>query len=80
MDEVLFGLILKKVSLGASIFGVLVGLDLLFGAKITLAAKRLLDKAYNIDKAIAKPQTRVLLGVTMLFISLVMLLLILTVK
>jgi len=80
MDEVLFGIILKKTSLGIGVFGILVGLDLLLGAKITLAAKHLLDKAYNVDKAIASPQTRLGLGITMLVISLVMLLLIFMAK
>ena len=76
MDEILLGEILRKVSMVIGTFGVLVGLDLIFGARLILTAKRFLDRAYNLDKAIAKPRTRMWLGIIMIFISLMMLLLI----
>ena len=73
MDEALLVQTLRNVSLGISLIGILVGLDLILGAKVILAVKRFLDRAYNFDQAITKVKTRILLGIIILLVSLVML-------
>jgi len=80
MDEILVAEILKRVSLVVSLIGILVGLDLVFGAKVIIAVKRFLDKAWNMDNALTNPKVRKWLGIIMLFISLAMLLLLVTAK
>jgi len=80
MDEFMVAQILRKASLAISLFGIAVGLDLLCGAKVILAVKRVLDKAYNFDKTITQPKARVFLGGIMLFVSVAMLLLLITTK
>ncbi len=80
MDELLVTAILRRVSLAISMVGIIGGLDLIFGAKIIIAVKRLLDKAYNFDKTINDPNSRKWLGAIMLFVSVVMLLLLMTTK
>jgi len=80
MDELLVTAILRRVSLAISMVGIIGGLDLISGAKIIIAVKRLLDKAYNFDKTINDPNSRKWLGAIMLFVSVVMLLLLMTTK
>ncbi len=80
MDEVLLAQILRNVSLGISLIGILVGLDLVLGAKAILTVKRFFDRAYNFDQVITKPKTRMLLGIIILLVSLVMLFLLMVTR
>jgi len=80
MNEVLLAQILRNVSLGISLIGILVGLDLVLGAKAILTAKRFFDRAYNFDQVITKPRTRMLLGIIILLVSLVMLFLLMATR
>ncbi len=54
MDEIVFINIVKNVSLFAGIVGIVAGLDLLSGAKIISALKKVLDKVFNIDQSIIR--------------------------
>lgn len=78
MDEMLYINILRNVGIVAGILGVLFGLDLILGARITFALKRLLEKSYDLegaikraleqkafdfDKLVTSPRVRVVLGI-----------------
>ena len=52
MDEVILGSIIKKFALFSGVVGILVGLDLLLGARVISVLKRLLDRSFNLDKVI----------------------------
>jgi len=54
MDELIIVAYLKKVALFASILSILVGLDLLSGAKIISNLKKILDMSFNLDKIIVR--------------------------
>jgi hypothetical protein len=54
MDEMILQTILRKISIFASTIGMLVGLDLLLGAKTILFFKNILDRIFNVDKIIIK--------------------------
>lgn len=80
MDEVLVAELLRKVSLIASAIGILVGLDLVFGAKIFIKVKQFLDRVYNFDNVISRPKIRMGVGIFMLFLCVLMLLLLVVTK
>jgi hypothetical protein len=89
MDAIMYTHILRSVALVASILGLLVGLDLLFGGPIVTVSKRILDRSFdlekwlkrtlersfNFDKIITNPKIKIGLGVAFLVLSLIMLLL-----
>jgi hypothetical protein len=52
MDEVTFGNLIKNIGLVAGIVGLLLSLDLLFGAKGIRGLKKILDRSFNVDKLI----------------------------
>lgn len=54
MDEMIFENVLRHISVFASIIGILLGLDLLFGARFAILLKNRLDRAFYVDKAIAR--------------------------
>lgn len=54
MDEIVFINIVKNVSLFAGMVGIVAGLDLLSGAKIISALRKVLDKVFNIDQSIIR--------------------------
>lgn len=54
MDEVVFIKILTSISIFASIVGILVGLDLLCGAKVICRLRKILDRVFNIDQIILR--------------------------
>ncbi|MDD4894940.1 MAG: hypothetical protein PHW54_06495 [Candidatus Omnitrophica bacterium] len=56
MDDLIqLDVILKNVIIFASILGILAGIDLLFGAKVTSNLKKTLDEmTFNVDKIIIK--------------------------
>lgn len=78
MDELLWASFIKKVSIFASLVGILAGLDLLFGARIISVLQNALDRAtgISVDKAIANPKVRTSLGALFLVLSALMVLLI----
>jgi len=80
MDEIIFGEILKRISLFGIIVGLLTGLDLIFGAKVISAFNRISSKRFSLDDAINNPKTRVGLGITILVICGLMLFLVLTAR
>jgi hypothetical protein len=74
MDEVVFGTLLKNISLGIGIIGTLVGLDLIFGAKVFFALKKVLDRSTDvIDKTIINARAKKVFGITILLLSLLIL-------
>jgi hypothetical protein len=76
MDEVVFGNLIKYISSFIGIFGVLAGLDLITGAKVIIYLKGILDKGTDIiDKAIISAHSKRIFGFTILFLSLVILIL-----
>ncbi len=54
MDEITVLMILKNISLVAAVLGIIVGLDLLLGAKFIIKSKKKLDKTYNFDSIAIK--------------------------
>lgn len=52
MDELMYVTILKSVGLVASIVGVIIGLDLILGARVTSLLKRVLERSYDFDKTL----------------------------
>lgn len=76
MDEILFSQILKIISTVAGVIGVLFGVDLIFGAKMTRSLKRILDRGTDIiDRALVNHGKRVF-GFVILILSLLILFLI----
>jgi hypothetical protein len=74
MEEVAFGNLLKNISLTVGIIGVLVGLDLIFGAKVIIYLKKILDKSTDIvDKTIINVHSKKVFGFVILFLSLIIL-------
>lgn len=73
MDEIQVAITLKYVFLITGIIGVLVGLDFILGARFSIALKRVLDKAFDIDRLLLDLKTRKILGVIILILSLVIL-------
>lgn len=77
MDEIIFNNLMKYISITAGVIGTLVGIDLIFGAKATLALKKVLDKSIDIvDKTIIGPHPKRIFGVIILVLSLIILFLI----
>jgi len=76
MDEVLYINILKTISLIASVVGIIIGLDMILGARIITALKRVLEKSFDFDKKITNPKAKISLGIVLLCLSLIILLLI----
>ncbi len=76
MNEFLYINLLKTISLVAGILGVLIGLDLLLGASVTTALKRVLDKYFDFDKIAANRRVQIVIGIMFLIFSLIILLLI----
>lgn len=54
MDDIVFINIVKYTAIFASIVGILVGLDLLFGAKVICRLRKILDRVFNIDQKILR--------------------------
>lgn len=54
MDELEIVALIRNTCITASVIGVIAGLDLILGAKIIMALKRLVDKAFDADKVIIK--------------------------
>jgi hypothetical protein len=54
MDEVTFGNLIKNIALVAGILGFLVSLDLLCGARVIRVLKKILDRAFDLDKLIIR--------------------------
>ena len=77
MNEVMFGNLMKYISITAGVIGTLVGLDLIFGAKAIRALKKVLDRSTDIvDKVIIGPHSKRIFGIIILFLSLIILFLI----
>jgi hypothetical protein len=74
MDEVAFGNLLKNISLAVGILGVVVGLDLILGAKVIIYLKKILDRSTDIvDKTIINAHSKRTFGFAILFLSLLIL-------
>ena len=54
MDEIVFGNIIKNISIVACVLCFFTGLDLVSGAKILVSIKGVLDRKFNADKFIIK--------------------------
>jgi hypothetical protein len=81
MDDVVFINLIRNISIFASAIGLLAGLDLILGARITSTLKNILDKAMiNMDKAVFNTKVRITLGVLFILISGLMILLIVSTK
>ena len=90
MSDLMYINLLKVIGFMASIAGVLIGLDLVFGARAVNALKRTLEKSFDFDKAIhdaldktfdfdrivTRARVRTALGIIFLGLSLVILFLI----
>ena len=77
MDEVIFANLMKYISITACAIGTLVGLDLIFGAKVTLVLKKVLDRSTDIvDKVIISAYPKRIFGIIILLLSLIILFLI----
>ena len=90
VDEVIYTNILRVVSITAGILGIIIGLDLIFGARIIHFSKkaldksidfdkfikRILDRTFDFDNVITSPRTKKFLGIVFLVFSIVILLLI----
>lgn len=53
MDEVTFENTIRSISMFAGVIGILLGLDLLAGAKTITALKKILEKDFRADESIA---------------------------
>ncbi|MFH0738383.1 MAG: hypothetical protein V2A59_00795 [Candidatus Omnitrophota bacterium] len=81
MDEVILIALVRNISIFASIVGLLAGLDLILGARITTTLKAVLDKAMvNVDKAVFSTKVRITLGLLFVIISSLMILLIISTR
>lgn len=74
MDDLILMGIVKKILIFSSIVGLLSGVDLIFGAKVTTSLKKVLDKAMvNLDKTMFTVKARIALGALFLITSVLML-------
>jgi len=81
MDEVVLVTLVRNISIFASIVGLLAGLDLILGARITTTLKNILDKAMvNVDKAVFSVRVRITLGLLFVVISSLMILLVISTR
>ena len=81
MDDMALVNIARNISIIASIVGLLAGLDLVLGAKITTTLKNILDRAMvNVDKVVLSVKARIALGVIFILISGLMIVFIMTVR
>jgi len=81
MDEIVFMNILKNIFLSTGIIGILFGLDLIFGARLLLALKWVLDRMTDIDKKIlSNSRSTRLFGVVILILSLMIVFIITQIK
>lgn len=72
MEEMAFGNLIRNICLTIGVIGILVGLDLFFGAKAISALKNILDKGTNIvDKTMLGPHTEKIVGAILFVVSLV---------
>jgi len=78
MDEIIFGEILKRISLFGIIVGLLTGLDLLTGARVISIFNKITSKRFLLDDAINNPRTRVNLGIIFLVVCGLLVFLVLT--
>jgi len=78
MDEIIFGEILKRISLVAIALGALTGLDLLFGAKVISIFDKATSRKFPLDEAVTRAKARIMLGVIFLFICICMILVVVT--
>ena len=90
IDSTLYINLLRTTSLTASILGILAGLDILFGSRILALSKELekkhfdfdkwikkvLERTFDFDRIITKPEGKKALGIAFLVLSIIMLLLI----
>ena len=79
MEDVMYTNLLKTISLVAGIVGILLGLDLIFGAPVITILKRVFDKKFDFDKMITDPKVRRGFGIILLALSLIIILLIRTI-
>ena len=74
MDEISFGTLLKNISLSVGVLGILVGADLILGAKVIIYLKKILDRSTDIvDKTIINAHSKKTFGFVILFLSLLIL-------
>ncbi len=78
MDEVIFGEILKRISLFGIIVGLLTGLDLLTGVRVISILNNISSKRFLLDEAINNPKARVSLGIIFLVVCGLLVFLVLT--
>jgi hypothetical protein len=78
MDEIIFGEILKRISLFGIIVGLLTGLDLLTGARVISIFNKVSNKRFLLDDAINNPKARVGLGIIFLAVCGLLVFLVLT--
>lgn len=72
----LLGTVVKNLCIFSGIIGILVGLDLILGARVMAALKIVLDRSLDIDKSVISSKIRYLLGVLFLILSLVIIMLV----
>jgi len=89
MSEIIYTNLLKGFGLTASMAGLLIGVDLIFGGPIIAVSKRALERSFdfdkwlrekldrsiNFDKVITNPKVRLKLGIVFFALSLVIFLL-----
>jgi hypothetical protein len=81
VDELTLIALVRNISIFASIIGLLAGLDLILGARITTTLKNILDKAMvNVDKAVFSVKVRITLGLLFVIISSLMILLVISTR
>jgi len=68
--------LVRSTLLFIGIFGALVGIDLVLGAKVITNLKRFLDKSLHIDHIIISANPRMIVGILFLIFSLVMIIVI----
>ena len=78
MDEIIFGEILKRISLFGIIVGLLTGLDLLTGARVISIFNKVSSKRFLLDDAINNPKARFGLGIIFLVVCGLLVFLVLT--
>jgi len=91
MDEVIYIQLLKGIAFVAGIVGVLIGIDLILGARVTSSLKRIFEKSidfdsivkkklektcFDLDKLIASSKVKLFLGIVFLILAVIIMLLI----
>jgi uncharacterized membrane protein HdeD (DUF308 family) len=71
MHNVSYANVLRGLGITAGVIGIIIGLDLIFGAPWVSALRRILEKPFDFDKIITNRKARIILGIVFLILSII---------